>query len=154
MFFRSEAKMKKLVFPPIVVVLIASIIPTVLYPMMTKSQTECTATSKKFQYNCNVLFINKKEPMSGYSGIVGATMPSMAMAHNVRPSKFTEKEGMAGHYEFTIQLEMLGEWMFQYDISQPKRDSVMEKLIFDKTKSIASHKKHNHSHHKHSEHDH
>ena len=42
--------MKKLVFPPIVVVLIASMIPTVLYPMMTKSQTECTATSKKFQY--------------------------------------------------------------------------------------------------------
>ena len=92
--------------------------------------------------------------MSGYSGIVGATMPSMAMAHNVKPVKFTEKEGMAGHYEFIIQLEMLGEWMFQYDISQPKRDRIMEKLIFDKTKSIASHKKHNHSHNKHSEHDH
>ena len=146
--------MKKVVSPLIFIVLLASITPTVLYPMMTKSQTECTATSKKFQYNCNVLFINKIEPMSGYSGIVGATMPSMAMAHNVRPVKFTEKEGMAGHYEFIIQLEMLGEWMFQYDISQPKRDRVMEKLIFDKTKSIASHKKHNHSHHKHSEHDH
>ena len=146
--------MKKLVFPPTVFVLIASMIPTVLYPMMTKSQTECTATSKKFQYNCNVLFINKKEPMSGYSGIVGATMPSMAMAHNVRPVKFTEKEGMAGHYEFTIQLEMLGEWLFQYDITNPKRDRVLEKLVFDKTKSIAFDKKHNHSHHKNSEHKH
>ena len=146
--------MKKLVFPPTVFVLIASMIPTVLYPMTTKSQTECTATSKKFQYNCNVLFINKKEPMSGYSGIVGATMPSMAMAHNVRPVKFTEKEGMAGHYEFTIQLEMLGEWMFQYDITNPKRDRVLEKLVFDKTKSIAFDKKHNHSHHKNSDHKH
>ena len=146
--------MKKLVFPPTVFVLIASMIPTVLYPMMTKSQTECTATSKKFQYNCNVLFINKKELMSGYSGIVGATMPSMAMAHNVRPVKFTEKEGMAGHYEFTIQLEMLGEWMFQYDITNPKRDRVLEKLVFDKTKSIAFDKKHNHSHHKNSDHKH
>ena len=146
--------MKNLFFHPIIVVIFASITPTVLYSMMTKSQTECTATSKKFQYNCNVLFINKKEPMSGYSGIVGATMPSMAMAHNVRPVKFTEKEGIAGHYEFTIQLEMLGEWMFQYDITNPKRDRVMEKLIFGKTKSIASNKKHNHSHHKHSEHDH
>ena len=141
--------MKKVVSPLIFIVLLASITPTVLYPMMTKSQTECTATSKKFQYNCNVLFIDKKEPMGGYSGIVGATMPSMAMAHNVKPVKFTEKEGMAGHYEFIIQLEMLGEWMFQYDISQPKRDRVMEKLIFDKTKSIASHKKHNHSEHDH-----
>ena len=52
------------------------------------------------------------------------------------------------------QLEMLGEWMFQYDISTPKRDRVMEKLIFDKTKSIASDKKHKHSHHKHSDHKH
>ena len=92
--------------------------------------------------------------MSGYSGIVGATMPSMAMAHNVRPVKFTEKEGMAGHYEFIIQLEMLGEWMFQYDITKPKRDRVLEKVVFDKTKSIASDKKHNHSHHKHFDHKH
>ena len=146
--------MKNLFFPRIIVVILASITPTVLYSMMTKSQTECTATSKKFQYNCNVLFIDKKEPMSGYSGIVGATMPSMAMAHNVKPVKFKEKEGMAGHYEFIIQLEMLGEWMFQYDITNPKRDRVLEKLVFDKTKSIAFDKKHNHSHHKNSDHKH
>ena len=146
--------MKNLFFPRIIVVILASITPTVLYSMMTKSQTECTATSKKFQYNCNVLFIDKKEPMSGYSGIVGATMPSMAMAHNVKPVKFKEKEGMAGHYEFIIQLEMLGEWMFQYDITKPKRDRVLEKVVFDKTKSIASDKKHNHSHHKHFDHKH
>ena len=146
--------MKKVFFPSFFVVFLAIIAPTVLYPMMTKSQTECTATSKKFQYNCNVIFLHKKEPMSGYSGIVGATMPSMAMAHNVKPVKFTEKEGMASHYEFTIQLEMFGEWMFQYDISTPKRDRIMEKLIFDKTKSTSSDKKHNHSHHKHSDHKH
>ena len=136
------------------IVFLVSIAPTVLFPMMIKSQTECTATPKKFQYNCNVLFFQKKEPMSGYSGIVGAKMPSMAMAHNVKPVKFSEKEGMAGHYEFTIQLEMLGEWMVQYDISIPKRDRVMEKLIFNKTKSTASDKKHEHSDHKHSGHDH
>ena len=136
------------------IVFSVSIAPTVLFPMMIKSQTECTATSKKFQYNCNVLFFHKKEPISGYSGIVGAKMPSMAMAHNVKPVKFSEKEGMVGHYEFTIQLEMLGEWMFQYDISIPKRDRVMEKLIFNKTKSTASDKKHKHSDHKHSGHDH
>ena len=146
--------MIKLFSPLAFIVFLVSIAPTVLFPMMIKSQTDCTATSKKFQYNCNVLFFHKKEPMSGYSGIVGATMPSMAMAHNVKPVKFSEKEGMVGHYEFTIQLEMLGEWMFQYDISIPKRDRVMEKLIFNKTKSTASDKKHKHSDHKHSGHDH
>ena len=146
--------MEKLFTPLTFVVLLASIAPTVLFPMMIKSQTDCTATSKKFQYNCNVLFFHKKEPMSGYSGIVGAKMPSMAMAHNVKPVKFSEKERMVGHYEFTIQLEMLGEWMFQYDISIPKRDRVMEKLIFNKTKSTASYKKNEHSDHKHSDHKH
>ena len=146
--------MVNLFTPLTFIVFLASIAPTVVFTMMIKSKTECTATSKKFQYNCNVLFFHKKEPMSGYSGIVGAKMPSMAMAHNVKPVKFSEKEGMAGHYEFTIQLEMLGEWMFQYDISIPKRDRVMEKLIFNKTKSTASDKKHKHSDHKHSGHDH
>ena len=146
--------MEKRYTPLIFVLLLASIPPTVVFPMMIKSKTECTATSKKFQYNCNVLFFHKKEPISGYSGIVGAKMPSMAMAHNVKPVKFSEKEGMAGHYEFTIQLEMLGEWMFQYDISIPKRDRVMEKLIFNKTKSTAFDKKHKHSDHKQSGHDH
>ena len=57
--------MKKVGSPLIFIVLLASITPTVLYPMMTKSQTECTATSEKFQYNCNVLFLYKKEPMTG-----------------------------------------------------------------------------------------
>ena len=145
-----EKRFTSLIF----VLLLASIAPTVVFPMMIKSKTECTATAKKFQYNCNVLFFHKKEPISGYSGIVGAKMPSMAMAHNVKPVKFSEKEGMAGHYEFTIQLEMLGEWMFQYDISIPKRDRVMEKLIFNKTKSTASDKKNEHSDHKHSDHKH
>ena len=146
--------MEKLFFPSIFILFLVNMTPTVLFPMMTKSKTECIATSKKFQYNCNVLFFHKKEPMSGYSGIVGAKMPSMAMAHNVNPVKFSEKEDMVGHYVFTIQLEMLGEWMFQYDISIPKRDRVMEKLIFNKTKSTASDKKHKHSDHKHSGHDH
>ena len=146
--------MKNLSLPSIIVIFLVSIAPTVLFPMITKSQTDCKATSKKFQYNCNVLFLQKKELMSGYSGFVGAKMPSMAMAHNVKPVKFSEKKDMTGHYEFTIQLEMLGEWMFQYDISSPERDRVIEKLIFDKTKSTASDKKHNHSHHKHSHHKH
>ena len=146
--------MVNLFTPLTFIVFLVSIAPTVLLPMMIKSQTDCTATSKKFQYNCNVLFFHKKEPMSGYSGIVGAKMPSMAMAHNVKPVKFSEKEQMAGHYEFTIQLEMLGEWMIQFDIAIPKRDRVMEKLIFNNTKSTASDKKHKHSDHKHSGHDH
>ena len=146
--------MEKRYTPLIFVSLLASIPPTVVFPMMIKSKTECTATSKKFQYNCNVLFFHKKEPISGYSGIVGAKMPSMAMAHTVKPAKFSEKEGMARHYQITIQLAKLGEWMFQYDISIPKRDRVMEKLIFNKTKSTASDKKHMHSDHKHSGHDH
>ena len=56
--------MKNLFFHRIIVIILASITPTVLYSMMTKSQTECTATAKKFEYNCNVLFLHKKKAMS------------------------------------------------------------------------------------------
>ena len=146
--------MEKLFFPSIVVLALMSTAPTLLYAVTTKSQTDCKATSKRFQYNCNVSFLQKTELMSGYSGFVGAKMPSMAMAHNIKPVKFLEKEDMAGHYEFTIQLEMLGEWMLQYDISIPKRDRVLEKLIFNKTKSTSSDEEYRHSDHKHSGHDH
>ena len=66
--------------------------------MMIKSQTDCKATSKKFQYKCIALFLQKKKPMSGYSGFGQAKMPSMAMAHNVKPVKFSEKEDMVGLY--------------------------------------------------------
>ena len=43
--------MKKVVSPLIFIVLLASITPTVLYPMMTKSQTECNASDKKHNHS-------------------------------------------------------------------------------------------------------
>ena len=147
--------MDKLFIPyKALVLVLLSLLPVSAFSMMVKSQTECRATNEKFQYNCRVVFLQKQEPITGYSGLVGANMPSMAMAHSVKPVEFFEKEKMPGHYEYTIQLEMLGEWMLQYDISQPKRNRVMEKLTFDKTASKSTNKKHGHSDHKDSEHKH
>ena len=146
--------MDKLYLPLIALVFVFGLLPFSAFSMMVKSQTECRATNEKFQYNCKVIFLQKQEPITGYSGLVGASMPSMAMAHSVKPVEFFEKEKMPGHYEYTIQLEMLGEWMLQYDISQPKRNRVLEKLTFDKIASKAINKKHGHSDHKHSKHKH
>ena len=146
--------MDKLFHPLIALVFLLGLSPFSAFSMMVKSHTECRATNEKFQYNCKVVFLQKEEPITGYSGLVGANMPSMAMAHSVKPVEFIEKEKMPGHYEYTIQLEMLGEWMLQYDISRPKRNRVMEKLTFNKTASKPTNKTHDHSDHKHSEHKH
>ena len=146
--------MDKLFLPLIALVFLLGLLPVSAFSMMVKSQTECRATNEKFQYNCKVVFLQNQGLVTGYSGLVGANMPSMAMAHSVKPVEFFEKEKTPGHYEYTIQLEMFGEWMLQYDISQPKRNRVMEKLIFDKTASKSTNKKHGHSGHKHSEHKH
>ena len=146
--------MDKLYLPLIALVFVFGLLPFSAFSMMVKSQTECRATNEKFQYNCRVVFLQKQEPITGYSGLVGTNMPSMAMAHSVKPVEFIEKEKMPGHYEYTIQLEMLGEWMLQYDISRPKRNRVMEKLTFNKTASKPTNKTHDHSDHKHSEHKH
>ncbi len=146
--------MDKLFLPLIALVFLLGLSPFSAFSMMVKSHTECRATNEKFQYNCRVVFLQKQEPITGYSGLVGANMPSMAMAHSVKPVEFIEKEKMPGHYEYTIQLEMLGEWMLQYDISRPKRNRVMEKLTFNKTASKPTNKTHDHSDHKHSEHKH
>ena len=51
----------------------------------------------------------------------------MPMAHNVKPVKLDMTDNIEGQYEFIIELEMLGEWMFSYDLQTPKKLRLMEK---------------------------
>ena len=95
------------------------------------SKTECTALSKRFEYQCIAIIFEDGEYLIGQKGTVGATMPSMSMAHNVKPVIFKEIKNMSGHYSYTIQLEMHGVWMMAYDILEPIRGRAMEKLNFD-----------------------
>ena len=69
------------------------------------------------------------DPVEGAEVIVKADMPSMPLAHNVRPVQ-AAPGSMPGHYTATLELEMRGEWALTLDVSGPTRDRVVKKLDF------------------------
>jgi YtkA-like len=68
------------------------------------------------------------EPMTGASVTLGATMPSMPMAHSVRPVK-TAPGAAPGEYRGELALEMGGVWAVEIDIAGPVRDRVVRVLM-------------------------
>jgi hypothetical protein len=59
---------------------------------------------------------------------LGALMPSMPMAHTIRPTK-AESTGKPGQYIGRLELEMLGVWSVSVDISGPVRDKWSQNLL-------------------------
>ena len=62
-------------------------------------------------------------PLEGAQVTLGALMPSMPMAHTVKPMK-AAPTGKPGQYRATLELEMLGVWAVDIDISGPARDKL------------------------------
>ena len=96
------------------------------------AEVKCTAVEgQELVYDCMINLKGRKSgsPITGAEFMVGADMPSMSGAHNVRPVP-AEPHGMPGMYRARIQLEMTGEWALKLDFTKPKRDRVVEKLHF------------------------
>jgi hypothetical protein len=66
-------------------------------------------------------------PLQGAQLTLGATMPSMPMAHSVKPMP-AAPTGTPGEYRATLELEMLGIWAVQIDIATPVRDRIVRPL--------------------------
>ena len=100
-----------------------------------KAEVECAPTGKKLVYACSIALTGRKSgaPLEGAKLVVGADMPSMPLAHNVRPVTATpgDKPGM---YTATIELEMHGEWALRLDVSGPTRDRLFHKMRFGAAK--------------------
>ena len=100
-----------------------------------ETKTECVAEGQSFRYICTLMLMQSDATLKGAEVTVGATMPSMAMAHNVKPVSVAEHALMPGRYSFQIQLEMYGEWRLLYDMVRPIRDRLHETLVFTKVGS-------------------
>ena len=88
----------------------------------------CTLTKTDFIYDCTIKLARSGQPLPGAQITVGADMPSMPMAHNVKPVK--AKPGKApGEYEATLDLEMLGEWAVKLRLGGPLKDQLI--LLYD-----------------------
>ena len=95
------------------------------------ADVDCKPTKHDLVYDCRIALKEAKsgKPVNGAEVSVGADMPSMPMAHNVKPVK--AKPGAApGEYEARIALEMFGEWALKLNVRGPARDVIVKKLDF------------------------
>jgi hypothetical protein len=95
------------------------------------ADVDCKPTKHDLVYDCRIALKEAKtgKPVSGAEISVGADMPSMPMAHNVRPVK-AKPDAAPGEYAVRIELEMFGEWALRLNVRGPARDVIVKKLDF------------------------
>lgn len=91
---------------------------------------ECKSTGTDFVYHCTIRLTQAGKPLAGVLVSVGADMPSMPMAHNVRPSKAVPG-AIPGEYRATLDLEMQGEWAVKLRLDGPLKDLLVLHYNFD-----------------------
>lgn len=100
-----------------------------------EAEVTCLPTRDKLVYDCLVRLTNlqSKAVVTGAEVMVSADMPSMPMAHNVRPVSAAPISGEPGVYGFRLHLEMQGEWALKIGVNKPFRDLVIRVLEFGST---------------------
>lgn len=86
-----------------------------------QAEMRCAHSGTDFIYDCVLEVRRAGEPVSGLAISVGADMPSMPMAHNIRPVKARPGK-KAGEYLLRLDLDMAGEWAVKLRLSGPVRD--------------------------------
>jgi hypothetical protein len=96
-----------------------------------KADVTCAVTAKRLVYDCAIKLVDAGgAPLTGVEVTVGADMPSMPMAHNVRPVKGAPG-GEPGVYRVQLELEMHGDWALRIDVGGPVRDRVVKPMRFE-----------------------
>ncbi len=96
------------------------------------AEITCTSGDKPLVFDCLLKLIGKTsgQPIQGAALVVSADMPSMPMAHNVKPVQ-AEPTGRSGEYRFRIELEMPGEWALKLRLSKPRQDLIVHRMMFE-----------------------
>jgi hypothetical protein len=104
-----------------------------------QANVDCATTDKALVYDCMIMLQGKKsgQPIDGAEVVVNASMPSMPMAHNVRPVTAMPMGG-PGSYHAQLELQMYGQWALTLDVSGPTRDRVVETLQFGDVRADAA----------------
>jgi hypothetical protein len=95
-----------------------------------QAELECRFTGTDFVYDCVIRLKQGQAPLPGARVTVGADMPSMPMAHNVRPVQASPGKA-PGEYRARLDLEMQGEWAVKLRLSGPVRDLLVLHYEFD-----------------------
>lgn len=110
--------------------LIVFFVPALAFAQTPKADLRCASTGQDFVYDCTITLARGGQPLRGLEVTVGADMPSMPMAHNVRPAR-AEPGIKPGEYRARLDLEMLGEWAIKVRLDGPVRDLLVLHYEFD-----------------------
>jgi hypothetical protein len=100
------------------------------FAQKTEADLKCKPSGKNLIYDCTIRLTRGGEPSTGAQVTVGADMPSMPMAHNVKPVK-AQPTKTPGEYRARLDLEMTGEWAVKLRLGGPVRDQLVLHYEFD-----------------------
>ena len=94
-------------------------------PARARVDLQCEARGLGPRIDC-VLRVQRPDgtPIEGAALTLGASMPSMPMAHSV-PRVAARPGGKAGEYVVSLELEMGGVWALETDLSIPVRERIV-----------------------------
>ncbi|MBI3371047.1 MAG: FixH family protein [Betaproteobacteria bacterium] len=95
-----------------------------------QADIDCKPAKGLMTYDCVIRLSRGGKPLEGVEVSVGADMPSMPMAHNVKPVKAAPGP-KPGEYRARLELEMSGEWAVKLRLSGAVRDQIIVKRNFD-----------------------
>lgn len=102
----------------------------VAQPVRPQVELACVAYGTGPQLECTLQVRRGGAPVDGLQVTLGALMPSMPMAHSVRPVP-ARPTGRPGEYRGTLALEMNGAWSIQADLAGPLRERLVRTLAVD-----------------------
>ena len=111
------------------IVLALTITASVTQADMITTQTICMTHEQALTYMCKVNLSHHGEPATNIGISVSAVMPSMPMAHNIKPVLAIPVADVPGQYKFVLELEMKGIWRLVYNITRPFVDRLHETLM-------------------------
>jgi hypothetical protein len=110
--------------------LILALLPGLALAQAPKADLRCKPTGTDFVYDCTIRVTRGGKPVEGARITVGADMPSMPMAHNIKPVKAQPAQA-PGEYRAKLDLEMLGVWAVKLRLAGPVRDQLILHYEFD-----------------------
>ena len=111
-------------------VLLLALLPGLAHAQKVRAAMDCRFTGTDFVYDCRLRLERGGQPLDGVRISIGADMPSMPMAHNIRPV-LARAGKQPGEYEARLDLDMIGEWAIKLRLSGPVRDQVVLLYRFD-----------------------
>lgn len=115
---------------PILVAALLAVFAAPAYAQRVQADLECKPAKELLTYDCTIRLTRGGKPLEKVEVSVGADMPSMPMAHNVKPVKAMAGAN-PGEYRARLELEMNGEWAVKLRLSGAVRDQIIVKRKFE-----------------------